>query len=165
MADIAQATQRDLSGIQAVLREHRADPSIRGRSRHHVSRHLGEFVIARGEHDNVVGCAALEPTWRVAELSSVAVAVSHQGQGIGVALVEESLSVARAVGLESVWLATTKPVFFRRTGFEVVPYRSAPLGLHFKKLLLAIRRPHGNWKSGVTGEMVLMKFALVEPAA
>lgn len=87
------------------------------------------YVVAR-RGGEIVGVAALEVHGRDGLLRSVAVAPGERGRGTGIALVAERLSMARARGLESVYLLTTTAApLFRRFGFAPADRAGAPAAL------------------------------------
>jgi amino-acid N-acetyltransferase len=87
------------------------------------------YVVARRD-GAVVGVAALEAHDRSGLLRTVAVAPGERGRGTGIALVADRLAMARANGLESVYLLTTTAApLFRRFGFADVNRASAPIAL------------------------------------
>jgi len=87
------------------------------------------YVVAR-RGGAVVGVAALEAHDRSGLLRTVAVAPGERGRGTGIALVADRLALARANGLEAVYLLTTTAApLFRRFGFTDADRASAPVAL------------------------------------
>jgi protein-tyrosine-phosphatase/N-acetylglutamate synthase-like GNAT family acetyltransferase len=87
------------------------------------------YVVARRD-GAVVGVAALEAYGRSGLLRTVAVDPAERGRGTGIALIAERLTMARASGLESVYLLTTTAApLFRRFGFTEADRASAPVAL------------------------------------
>lgn len=76
-----------------------------------------EFWVAeRG--GEIVGCGALHVLWAdLGEVRTVAVDPRVRGMGVGHRLVAQLLSVARAIGLERVFVLTFETEFFSRHGF------------------------------------------------
>lgn len=67
----------------------------------------------------IVGCAALEIySWKLAEIRSLAVAASMQGQGVGKRLVDACLERARAANILEVMAITSSDGFFMSCGFD-----------------------------------------------
>ena len=81
-----------------------------------------EFWVAeRGTGHEVVGCGALHVMWEdLAEIRTVAVHRSCQGQGVGHRLVEALLDSARQVGVRRVFVLTFAVGFFARHGFTEI---------------------------------------------
>jgi protein-tyrosine-phosphatase/N-acetylglutamate synthase-like GNAT family acetyltransferase len=87
------------------------------------------YVVARRD-GAVVGVAALEVHASVGLLRSVAVAKTERHHGIGIALVSDRLTVARAASLSAVYLLTTTAApFFRRFGFADAVRSTVPAAL------------------------------------
>lgn len=81
---------------------------------------LPEFVIAE-ESDQLVGVVGLELYGSSALLRSAAVEESWRGTGIGRALIDRALDVARARGILDVFLLTTTAEnYFPKFGFACV---------------------------------------------
>jgi amino-acid N-acetyltransferase len=116
---IDDATPNDLPAVHALL------------TRHHlplddVTRHVATMVVAR-EADRIVGVAALELYAGGALLRSVAVDPAAQGQRVGHQLTEAALNLARARGIDAVFLLTTSADgFFSKFGFEPVSRVDVP---------------------------------------
>jgi len=81
-----------------------------------------EFWVAERASDHtVVGCGALHVMWEdLAEIRTIAVHQSCQGQGVGHRLVEALLDSARAVGVQRVFVLTFAVGFFARHGFKEI---------------------------------------------
>ncbi len=79
-----------------------------------------EFWVA--EHDGeVVGCGALHVLWSdLGEVRTVAVAPAMTGQGIGHAIVDQLLRVARDLQLQRLFVLTFETEFFARHGFTEI---------------------------------------------
>lgn len=76
----------------------------------------GFVAIAAGK---IVGFAALEIySKKLAELRSLAVSSAHQGQGIGKALVQACLDLAKERRIFEVMAITSSEEFFQRCGFD-----------------------------------------------
>lgn len=91
--------------------------------------HRETLLVAR-DGDRVVGCVALERYPDGALLRSLAVARSHRGRGLGVALTRAALELAREHRVERVYLLTeTADEFFPRFGFTAIPRDRVPPGV------------------------------------
>jgi amino-acid N-acetyltransferase len=83
------------------------------------------FVVRDG--DKVVACVALHVSWvDLAEVKSLAVVKSNQGQGIGGGLVRKCLEEAEELGIPNVFCLTYKPAFFEKCGFTLVDKSELP---------------------------------------
>ena len=91
--------------------------------------YLATAIVAR-MGDQLVGCAALEVYPDGALLRSVAVHESVRGRGVGQALTESALNLAREAGVRHVYLLTTTAEgFFPRFGFGRVDREEVPPGI------------------------------------
>ena len=79
-----------------------------------------EFWVA--EHrGQVIGCGALHVLWSdLGEVRTVAVAPSMTGRGIGHAVVDKLLNVARELQLQRLFVLTFETEFFARHGFTEI---------------------------------------------
>jgi len=79
-----------------------------------------EFWVAEVD-DEVVGCGALHVLWAdLGEVRTVAVAPTVKGHGIGHAIVDRLLSVARELQLQRLFVLTFETEFFARHGFTEI---------------------------------------------
>jgi len=77
------------------------------------------FVVRDGSA--FIGCAALHVSWLdLAEIRSLAVDQSRQGERVGAALVQACIDEARSLGLPQVFCLTRQPEFFQKQGFTLV---------------------------------------------
>jgi len=84
------------------------------------------FLVARSG-DAIVGCVGLELAGQAALLRSLAVAPSWRGKGLGMALYEAVLALARREHVTELWLLTTTAEgFFAARGFTVTSRDDAP---------------------------------------
>lgn len=114
---ITRATPDDLPGTLALLRANNLPTDG-------VDQCVETTVVAR-RHGRIVGSAALESYHPYALLRSVAVDATLRGQGLGAALVERAVEMARDRGVRAIYLLTeTAPAFFAKLGFVALP-RSA----------------------------------------
>ena len=79
-----------------------------------------EFWVAEYE-GHVVGCGALHVLWSdLGEIRTVAVDPAMTGRGIGHAIVERLLEVARELQLERLFVLTFETEFFAKHGFTEI---------------------------------------------
>lgn len=79
-----------------------------------------EFLVAEVDGE-IVGCGALHVLWEdLAEVRTVAVIESMQGQGIGHLILENILSRAKEVGVKKVFCLTFETKFFGAHGFTQI---------------------------------------------
>lgn len=86
---------------------------------------IQEFIVA--EVDGViVGCGALHVMWEdLAEIRTLATSHAWRGHGVGHALVERLLEIARKVGVSRVFCLTFEVDFFVRHDFTVMADQGA----------------------------------------
>jgi amino-acid N-acetyltransferase len=76
-----------------------------------------EFWVAE-QAGRIVGCGALHVLWEdLAEIRTVAVSREVAGHGIGHAVVDRLVTLARELGLARVFVLTFETEFFARHGF------------------------------------------------
>ncbi|MCS6825401.1 MAG: arsenic resistance N-acetyltransferase ArsN2 [Caldilinea sp.] len=116
------ATPADWPAIVNLLR--RYDLPTEG-----AQAHLDAFIVAVNAENELKGVAGLERYGKVGLLRSLAVA--EQGWGIGAALVERILELARSLGMQQVVLLTTTAAdYFLRFGFQRIARSAAPAAAH-----------------------------------
>lgn len=110
---ISPATPADLPAILALLNA--AELPEAG-----LAEHLNTALVARSG-DAIVGSAALEIYGSAALLRSVAVAPAVRGQGIGRAVTEAALELARRHQMKQIYLlTTTAETYFPAFGFTPI---------------------------------------------
>ncbi|WP_249205763.1 GNAT family N-acetyltransferase [Burkholderia cenocepacia] len=114
MALLRQATESDLTSIEALLR-------ASGLPTAGVAVHLPHFVVAGGV-SGIVGCGGIEFHGRHALIRSITVVEHARRAGVGRLLVTRLLAQCRAHAVQSVGLLTTTAEdYFVRQGFVVSP--------------------------------------------
>jgi putative acetyltransferase len=94
----------------------------------------GALLLAERDGE-VAGCVAMRPLEPplVAELKRLYVRLTARGSGVGLALTEAALDLARQAGysrirLDTLPIMTAAQKLYRRLGFrEIAPYRSNPI--------------------------------------
>lgn len=108
---IRKAIQADIRDIKTLLSYYYLDTEK-------VEKNLPEFIVAVLDK-KIVGCACLD-VGGVVELRSIAVFPAYRNRGIGGRLVDAILRRA-AMLTNTVYLRTTSPGFFKKTGFQRLP--------------------------------------------
>jgi amino-acid N-acetyltransferase len=89
------------------------------RSPNEVRATIDDWIVAAAGHE-IVGCVSLVLfNDELCEVRSLAVAPACRGIGLGAALVEAALALARRRGMRRVLTLTRAVDFFRRLGFRV----------------------------------------------
>ena len=91
-----------------------------------VIEHIRDFVIAELDGE-FVGCGSLHVVWSdMAEIRSIAVDPDVQTKGIGRAMADHLIEVARDLEVPKVYAFTYVPGFFEKIGFSVVRHADLP---------------------------------------
>ncbi|MDR2128358.1 MAG: amino-acid N-acetyltransferase [Burkholderiaceae bacterium] len=122
LESLREATADDVSGILQLIEPFEQDGTLVKRSRTEIERDVANYSIV--EHDGVIfACAALYPypEAKTGEMAAVTVSPQSQGQGDGEKLLKRIEHRARAMGLTSIFVLTTRTMhWFLKRGFEVV---------------------------------------------
>lgn len=122
LESVREATVDDVSAIVALIEPFEKDGTMVKRDRTEIERDAGNYTII--EHDGVIfGCAALYsyPEERTGEMAALTVSVDTQSQGDGERLLKRIETRARAQGLQSIFVLTTRTMhWFLKRGFVQV---------------------------------------------
>ncbi len=78
--------------------------------------------------NQIIGVCGLEIVWAdLAEIKSLAVAVAHQGRGLGRQLVNTAIREALELRIQRVFALTYEQQFFEKNGFHVVEKSTLPM--------------------------------------
>ena len=120
LESLREATADDIGGILQLIEPFERDGTLVKRDRTEIERDIGHYTVI--EHDGVIfGCAALYPypETRTAEMTALTVSPEVQGQGDGERILKRIEQRARAMGLESIFVLTTRTMhWFIKRGFE-----------------------------------------------
>jgi len=123
---IRKATIPDVKTIHKLLMTYARDGLMLSRSLADIYEALRDFYVCERD-GNVVGTVCLHICWEdLAEVRSLAVDSSWEGQGIGRQLVETCIDEARQLGLRRVFALTYKQVFFEKLGFREIEKSELP---------------------------------------
>ena len=122
LESLREATIEDVGAILQLIEPFEEDGTLIKRQRHEIERDAHLYTVI--EHDGVIfGCAALYPypEEKTGEMASVTVSAQVQGQGDGDKLLRRIEQRARAMGLQSIFVLTTRTMhWFIKRGFKVV---------------------------------------------
>ena len=122
LESLREATSDDVGGILQLIEPFERDGTLVKRSRTEIERDIGAYTII--EHDGIIfGCAALYPypESRTGEMAAVTISPQVQGQGDGERILKRIEQRARAMGLDSVFVLTTRTMhWFVKRGFQQV---------------------------------------------
>jgi amino-acid N-acetyltransferase len=154
---IRPATTGDAVAISGVLALNRDDPGLFQESGTAVARTLGDFFIALKDAE-IVGCGGLhQDSPELAEVYAVAVRPQYQGQGIGRQLMEACQQRASSNGTRHLWLATVKPEYFSRYGFQPISRWELPAAVLLRKLRQTLQQPSGRRLPALFGKHTFMR--------
>jgi amino-acid N-acetyltransferase len=122
LESLREATSDDIGGVLQLIEPFEQDGTLVKRSRTEIERDIGHYTVI--EHDGVIfGCAALYPypEAKTAEMAALTVSPQVQSQGDGERILKRVEQRARAMGLESIFVLTTRTMhWFIKRGFEQV---------------------------------------------
>jgi amino-acid N-acetyltransferase len=122
LESLREATADDVGGILQLIEPFERDGTLVRRERHEIERDVANYTVI--EHDGVIfGCAALYPYQeaRTGEMAALTVSPHVQGQGDGERILKRIEQRARALGLDSIFVLTTRTMhWFIKRGFAPV---------------------------------------------
>jgi len=122
LEELREATPDDVGGILHLIEPFEKDGTLVKRDRTEIERDIGNYTIV--EHDGVIfACAALYPypEAKTAEMAALTVSPESQGQGDGEKVLKRIEQRARAMGLDSIFVLTTRTMhWFLKRGFQNV---------------------------------------------
>ncbi|MBA3589022.1 amino-acid N-acetyltransferase [Methylibium sp.] len=128
LESLREATADDIGGILQLIEPFERDGTLVKRDRTEIERDIGHYTVI--EHDGVIfGCAALYPYPEAGtgEMAALTVSNNVQGQGDGERMLKRVEQRARAAGLSSIFVLTTRTMhWFLKRGFVVGDAESLP---------------------------------------
>jgi amino-acid N-acetyltransferase len=122
LESLREATADDIGGILQLIEPFERDGTLVKRSRTEIERDIGQYTVI--EHDGVIfGCAALYPypEAKTAEMAALTVSPQSQSQGDGERILKRVEQRAKASGLDSIFVLTTRTMhWFLKRGFQQV---------------------------------------------
>ncbi len=122
LESLREATGDDVGGIVQLIEPFEQDGTLVKRSRTEIERDAGNYTVI--EHDGVIfACAALYPypEAKTAEMAALTVSPAVQGQGDGERVLKRIEQRAKAAGLDSIFVLTTRTMhWFIKRGFAQV---------------------------------------------
>ena len=122
LESLREATGDDVGGILQLIEPFEKDGSLVKRGRTEIERDAGLYSII--EHDGVIfACAALYPypEAKTGEMAALTASPQSQGQGDGEKILKRIEQRARAAGLQSIFVLTTRTMhWFIKRGFVQV---------------------------------------------
>jgi len=122
LESLREATPDDVGGILQLIEPFERDGTLVRRERTEIERDVANYTVI--EHDGIIfGCAALYPypEARTGEMAALTISPLAQGQGDGERILKRVEQRARAMGLDSIFVLTTRTMhWFIRRGFVQV---------------------------------------------
>ena len=122
LESLREATSDDVGGILQLIEPFERDGTLVRRERTEIERDIANYTVI--EHDGVIfGCAALYPypEARTGEMAALTISPQVQSQGDGERILKRVEQRARALGLESIFVLTTRTKhWFVKRGFQQV---------------------------------------------
>ncbi len=122
LESLREATPDDVGGVLQLIEPFERDGTLVKRDRTEIERDIASYTII--EHDGVIfGCAALYayPEAKTAEMAALTVSPQVQSQGDGERILKRVEQRAKAMGLESIFVLTTRTMhWFIKRGFAQV---------------------------------------------
>jgi amino-acid N-acetyltransferase len=119
LENLREATSDDVGGILQLIEPFEKDGTLVKRDRTEIERDIANYTIV--EHDGVLfACAALYPypEAKTGEMAALTVSPQTQGQGDGEKVLRRIEQRARAMGLDSIFVLTTRTMhWFLKRGF------------------------------------------------
>ena len=122
LESLREASSDDVGGILQLIEPFERDGTLVKRDRTEIERDITNYTVI--EHDGVIfGCAALYPypEARTAEMAALTISPQVQGQGDGERILKRIEQRAKALGLASIYVLTTRTMhWFIKRGFQPV---------------------------------------------
>ncbi|MBP9058884.1 MAG: amino-acid N-acetyltransferase [Rhodoferax sp.] len=122
LESLREATVDDVGGILQLIEPLEKDGTLVKRSRTEIERDVSFYTVI--EHDGVIfACAALYayPEAKTGEMAALTVSTQVQGQGDGERVLKRIEQRAKAAGLDSIFVLTTRTThWFLKRGFVLV---------------------------------------------
>ena len=127
MYKVRKASTSDSEFIYKLLYTYSEKKMILPRSYNQIYEYIRDFFICEDDSGKKAGCAALHIFWKdIAEVRSLAVEESHQGNGCGRMLVKACLEEAGDLQIPRVFVLTYQVDFFKKMGFKKVLKEELP---------------------------------------
>lgn len=114
----------DVHGMSALINHYASSNVMLARGPQYLYQHIQDYMVATAPsvdsgEECVVACGSLHVLWEdLAEIRSIAVHHSCQGQGLGRRLVDALVERCHLLGIPRVFVFTLAEAFFRHCGFS-----------------------------------------------
>jgi amino-acid N-acetyltransferase len=119
---VRRARTADVGEIRRLVDAYARDRILLSKETVTLYEDIQEFWVAEEvAAGNVIGCGALHVMWEdLAEVRTLATDPAWTGHGVGHAVLEQLIAVARELGVSRLFCLTFEVTFFTRHGFEVL---------------------------------------------
>lgn len=120
------ASESDVLAIYQLIKYYADKGIILERSIDDITLNIGNFLVA-DSRNNTIGCVTYYDYGNnLKEIRSLAVEISHNGTGIGRALLEAMIKKINSQCKSKIFTLTYRPDFFEKNGFTKVPKNEFP---------------------------------------
>jgi amino-acid N-acetyltransferase len=124
---VRRAVRPDAGQILELVAQYAAQGLMLTRTFDQVASRIDNYVVATGDAGRIIACAALEEySPSLAEVSSVAVATTHQGKGVGSQVVLGVERLARARDIEELFALSLTDNFFLSLSYKATTISRYP---------------------------------------
>ena len=124
--NVSKARIVDVPAMHRLINDFANQGDMLPRALSQIYENLRDYFVIR-DGARVIGCAALHISWAdLAEIRSLAVEQSRQGERLGATLVKACVDDAQSIGLPKVFCLTRRPDFFEKQGFSLVNKSELP---------------------------------------
>ena len=124
---VRRAVRSDAGAILELVEQYAAQGLMLARTLQEIATRVDNYVVVTDASGHVLACAALEEySPSLAEVSSVAVAPTHHGQGLGSQVVLGVERLARARDIEELFALSLTDNFFLSLSYEPTTISSYP---------------------------------------
>ena len=131
MRGISPAREYDVPSLAELNNRFVGEGLTLPRSEAFVQSHIDDYRVIRDDDGRIVGCVCVDDySPSLAELVSLAVDPTHQGKGLGKALIAAAVDLARKRGYPELFAVSFSDRLFLTCGFERVAVERYPEKKH-----------------------------------
>jgi amino-acid N-acetyltransferase len=124
---VRRAARGDVDQITDLVAQYSAQGLMLPRTSHQVAASIDNYVVATDTAGRILACASLEEySPSLAEVSSVAVAPSHHGRGLGTQVVLGVERLARARNVDEIFALSLTDEFFLSLSYKTTTISRYP---------------------------------------
>jgi amino-acid N-acetyltransferase len=125
---IRKATIGDIKTIHKLIAEQAKAGHLIARAISDLYSQVRDFSVWQDDESGaLLGCGALHISWEdLAEVRSLAVRTTHQGRGIGTALIKSLVEEANQMNVSRVFVLTNRLSLFEKNGFQQIEKSQLP---------------------------------------